>query len=88
MIFNIKLSDHAKRDLCDIYEYILIPLLEPGTTKNIIRRILNAFLAHIEIRVGFRFIRNNSGKIDDFTNKFTCRCFFRLRCCYDCYITV
>jgi len=40
MIYRIQLTDEAKLDLREIYEYIAFTLLEPGIAKNVNRRIV------------------------------------------------
>jgi len=38
--WNLFLAKHAEDDLHDIYEYIAFTLREPGTARNLIRRIV------------------------------------------------
>jgi len=40
--WDVVYTEHAERDLRDIYEYIAFSLLEPGTAKKQVRRILDA----------------------------------------------
>ena len=40
MIYKVQLTEEAKRDLRDIYEYIAFSLLEPGIAKNLRNRIV------------------------------------------------
>ena len=41
MIYKILLTEEAKQDLRDIYEYIAFSLFEPETAKNIKNRIVD-----------------------------------------------
>jgi toxin ParE1/3/4 len=49
MTYNVNLTDQAKRDLHNIYEYISFSLLEPGTAKKMVRRILDALRSLTEM---------------------------------------
>jgi len=40
MIYKVRLTEKAKRDLRGIYEHIAFSLLEPGIAKNIEQRIV------------------------------------------------
>jgi toxin ParE1/3/4 len=40
MNLRVSLTEQAKRDLRDIYEYIAFTLLEPGVAKKLMHRIL------------------------------------------------
>ena len=40
MIYKVELTQQAKQDLRDIYEYIAFTLLEPGIARNLTRRIV------------------------------------------------
>ena len=41
MIYKVQLTEEAKQDLFDIYEYIAFSLLEPETAKNIKNKIVD-----------------------------------------------
>ena len=41
MIYKVQLTEQAKRDLRDIYEYIAFTLLEPGIAENLKQRIID-----------------------------------------------
>jgi toxin ParE1/3/4 len=41
-VWKIVYSEHAEKDLRDIYEYIAVSLLEPGIARNLTKRIMNA----------------------------------------------
>ena len=41
MTYKVQLTDEAKKDLRDVYEYIAFSLLEPVIAKNITRRIVS-----------------------------------------------
>ena len=45
MIYRVKLTEQAKQDLRDIYEYIAITLLEPGIARNLKNRIVDGLMA-------------------------------------------
>jgi hypothetical protein len=59
MTYKAQLTEQAKRDLRDIYEYIAFSLLEPGIAK----KLKNHFG---KCRTGVRFIMKNRGKAGDF----------------------
>jgi len=40
MIYKVQLTEEAKQDLRDIYEYVAFSLLEPGIAKNLKNRIV------------------------------------------------
>lgn len=41
MIYSVQLTEQARQDLRDIYEYIAFSLLEPGIAEKLIHRIMN-----------------------------------------------
>jgi toxin ParE1/3/4 len=40
MIYKVQLTDEARQDLRDIYEYIAFTLIEPGIAKKLYHRIV------------------------------------------------
>jgi len=45
MTHRVKLTERAKQDLRDIYEYVAFTLLEPGVAKNLKNRIVDGLMS-------------------------------------------